>query len=115
MKSKVFIFPELFVAFNLSKHSLFLGELAFIAFGDDSFFHLCRVLCVILTTAVFVNSMVFFFVVVVVVQFHRISLCICKHFLGFHCKCILEILRSGPSALSVILSWMPAKKLGDHL
>ena len=60
MKSKVFIFPEFFVAFNLSKHSLFLGELAFIAFGDDSFFHLCRVLCVILTTAVFLNSMVFF-------------------------------------------------------
>lgn len=48
------------MAFNLSKHSLFLGELAFIDFVDDSFFHLCRVLCVILTTAVFLNSMVVF-------------------------------------------------------
>ena len=69
MKSKVFIFPEFFVAFNLSKHSLFLGELAFIAFGDDSFFHLCRVLCVILTTAVFLNSMVFFVLLLLLLLF----------------------------------------------
>lgn len=51
-------------------------------------------------------------------QFHRLSLCICKHPLGIRSKCTWEILRSRPStwpvALSALHTWVPVKKPGDH-